>query len=81
MKKYINIFTVLVLGSAMFAQQTPAPKQTEAITIVGATAHIGDGTVVENSNIVFENGKIMSIGGSGSRVPWLYCPRKVLRIG
>lgn len=66
MKKYINIFTMLVLGSALFAQQTPAPNQTEAITIVGVTAHIGDGTIVENCNIVFENGKITSIGGSGS---------------
>lgn len=57
---------MLVLGSAMFAQQTPGPKQTETITIVGATCHIGNGTVLENSNIVFENGKITSIGGSGS---------------
>jgi imidazolonepropionase-like amidohydrolase len=41
-----------------FAQQTPAPQQKEAFTIVGATAHIGDGTVIENSAIVVENGKI-----------------------
>jgi len=41
-----------------FAQQTPAPSQTEAFTIVGATAHIGDGTVIEQSVIVVENGKI-----------------------
>lgn len=41
-----------------FAQQTPAPKQTEAITITGATAHIGNGTVIDNSIIVIENGKI-----------------------
>ena len=57
---------MLVLGSVTFAQQTPAPEQKEAVTIVGATAHIGNGTVIENSNIVFENGKITSIGGSGS---------------
>ncbi len=57
---------MLVLGSTLFAQQTPATEQKEAITIVGATAHIGNGTVIENSNIVFENGKITSIGESGS---------------
>ncbi len=57
---------MLVVGSTLFAQQTPAPEQKEAVTIVGATAHIGNGKIVENSNIVFENGKITSIGGSGS---------------
>lgn len=64
MKKYINILTLLVLGSTLFAQQTPAPKQTEAITITGATAHIGDGTVIENSVLVFEDGKITAIGNA-----------------
>jgi hypothetical protein len=41
-----------------FAQQTPAPKQTEAITIIGATAHIGNGNVIANSIIILEDGKI-----------------------
>ena len=41
-----------------FAQQTPAPKQTEAITIIGATAHIGNGNVIVNSIIILEDGKI-----------------------
>ena len=45
------------------AQQTPAPAQTEAITITGATAHIGNGSVIENSVIVLENGKISIVGG------------------
>jgi len=66
MKKYINILTLLVLGSTVCAQQTPAPKQTEAITITGATAHIGNGTVLENSVLVFENGKITAIGNAST---------------
>ena len=41
-----------------WAQQTPASKQTEAISITGATAHIGDGSVIENCTLVFEDGKI-----------------------
>lgn len=65
MKKYLYSIALLVVGSTL-AQQTPAPDQEEAVTIVGATAHIGDGTIIENSNIVFEDGKITSIGGSGS---------------
>ena len=44
------------------AQQTPAPPQSEAIMIVGATAHIGDGTVIENSAIGFKDGKITFVG-------------------
>ncbi len=66
MKKYINILTLLVMGSTLFAQQTPAPQQTEAITITGATAHIGNGTVIENSVLVFEDGKITAIGNSST---------------
>lgn len=58
-----NIYKLLNIGLMLscviaFAQQTPASKQTEAITIMGATAHIGDGNVIENSIIVIENGKI-----------------------
>lgn len=49
-----------------FAQQTPAPKQTKDFAIVGATAHIGDGTIIENSVIVVSNGKITTIGPEAS---------------
>lgn len=68
MKSFKNIIFVLFVcvGLQAYAQQTPAPTQKGAITITGATAHIGDGTVVENSVIVFENGVITAIGGSGT---------------
>jgi imidazolonepropionase-like amidohydrolase len=49
-----------------FAQQTPADKQTGAISITGATIHVGDGTVIENGTVVFENGKIQAVGNSGT---------------
>lgn len=58
MKTFKYIFILLCCVSFGFAQQTPAPQQKEAFTIVGATAHIGDGTVITNSAIVVENGKI-----------------------
>lgn len=48
------------------AQQTPAPAQKEAISITGVTAHIGDGTVVENATIVFENGEITALGADAA---------------
>ncbi len=65
-----NIYKILNIGLMLscviaFAQQTPAPKQTEAITIMGATAHIGDGKVIENSIIVIENGKITTCADAG----------------
>jgi len=43
------------------AQQTPAPKQNETIAIMGATAHIGDGTIIENSIIILKDGKISTL--------------------
>ena len=59
MKTFKYIFAVLVLSVTLgYAQQTPAPIQTEAITIVGATAHIGNGQVIDNSLIIIEDGKI-----------------------
>ncbi|MDH7911148.1 amidohydrolase family protein [Winogradskyella sp. SYSU M77433] len=58
----INIVLILLCTILGFAQQTPAPKQTKDFAIVGATAHIGNGEVVENSIIVVSNGKITTIG-------------------
>jgi imidazolonepropionase-like amidohydrolase len=65
MKLFASIFCLLA-GLTGFAQQTPAPAQAGAITITGATAHRGDGSVIENSVLVFENGKITAIGGPGT---------------
>lgn len=66
MKLFKNILLAMIIsaGLPLLAQQTPAPKQTETITIKGATAHVGNGTVIENSVIVFENGTIKAIGAS-----------------
>ncbi|MEM6719953.1 MAG: amidohydrolase family protein [Bacteroidota bacterium] len=69
MKNYIYRFVLcatVLFGTFSYAQQTPAPPQSEAISIVGATAHIGNGQVVENATIVFKDGKILRVGTSGS---------------
>lgn len=55
------LFGVLLCGN-FYAQQTPAPTQAEAISIIGATAHIGNGEIIENSLLVFEDGKIVFVG-------------------
>ena len=42
-----SILFILVVGN-LLAQQTPANKQSHAYSIEGATAHIGNGQVIEN---------------------------------
>ena len=64
--KQLLIVVLAIAGFQVLAQQTPAPVQSDAITIKGATAHIGNGQVIENSTIVFENGKITAIGGANT---------------
>lgn len=63
-KLFILVFSLCIAGVTQTdAQQTPAPLQQSAISISGATAHIGNGNIIENATIVFENGKITAIGG------------------
>ncbi|MBT8178307.1 MAG: amidohydrolase, partial [Eudoraea sp.] len=64
MKKLVYIVIALLTGINQngLAQQTPAPAQTQTISITGATAHVGDGTIVENCTLVFEEGKITAMG-------------------
>jgi imidazolonepropionase-like amidohydrolase len=68
---YKHILSSCVLALALVfstqAQQTPAPAQSEAISIVGATAHIGNTEVIENAVIVFEDGKITYVGTDASQ--------------
>ena len=53
---------MLLLSFTAVAQQTPGAKQSGKITIKNATAHVGDGTVINNATIVLNNGEIESIG-------------------
>lgn len=63
-QKIIVLF--LLCTTISFSQQTPADKQNKDIAIIGATTHIGNGNVIENSTIVFSNGKITNIGTANS---------------
>jgi imidazolonepropionase-like amidohydrolase len=58
-----NIFYTIFACSSIFtyAQQTPAPKQTQSILIINGTAHIGNGKIQENALISIQNGKIATI--------------------
>lgn len=64
--KNILLAVTISVGLHAWAQQTPAPAQFETITIKGATAHIGNGTMIENSVIVFSDGKITVMGNAST---------------
>ena len=61
--KNINLYILLLLLTFGFthAQQTPAKKQSNTIAIKGATAHLGNGDVIENSLIIIKDGKLLNV--------------------
>ena len=69
MKKQIiySMLFFLLIGNS-FAQQTPASKQTVAFSIEGATAHLGDGTIIDDSLIMFADGKITFVGSAKMKI-------------
>lgn len=62
--KRINIYIIALLTISFLgsAQQTPAPQQQNTVAIVGATAHIGNGSVLENSLVIFKDGVLQYVG-------------------
>lgn len=68
MKKLIYIAVFFCTIGNSIAQQTPADKQTKALSIEGATAHLGNGTIIENALLMFENGKITWIGSANNKI-------------
>ena len=64
--KNILFAATISVGLHAWAQQTPAAVQSEIITVKGATTHVGNGTVIENSVLVFNNGKITAIGNAST---------------
>src|SRR5690606_25664166 len=61
MKRLQTLLLIMFCGTLSIAQQTPASKQTKTIAIMGATAHIGNGEVIENSLIIFKDGKLQNV--------------------
>jgi imidazolonepropionase-like amidohydrolase len=59
---YSVLLLTILLASTGRAQQTPAPEQSETISITGATLHLGNGQVVENGTITFTDGTITALG-------------------
>ncbi|WP_343485829.1 amidohydrolase family protein [Allomuricauda sp. d1] len=60
-----------------FGQQTPAPAQSEPVAIEGATAHLGNGEVIENALLMFSEGKLTFVGSANARIAR---PEKVIDV-
>ena len=59
--KIAFLLVLMLCVSKTIAQQTPAPKQSKDIAIVGATAHIGNGKVIDKSLIIIKDGKLHTV--------------------
>ncbi len=79
----IFTFFLFLATTSILAQTnsvpTPAKAQSETIVLRGGTAHIGDGKVIENSIIVFENGKI-TMAADATMVKMDFTDKKVIDI-
>lgn len=66
---YISALTLL-LSKSVAAQDDvyPAAKQSKKTAITNTTVHVGNGTVIENGTVVFDNGKI-TYAGAASGAP------------
>ena len=67
MKYYILTLLILITIFAfnLKAQNpSPAPTQNSPILLKGGMVHVGNGTVIENGIITFENGKLTFVGAA-----------------
>jgi imidazolonepropionase-like amidohydrolase len=63
MMRILNSLLIVFLALPASAQLTvPAPQQQEATVILHATAHLGNGRVIEDAAVAFDQGKITFVG-------------------
>lgn len=57
------VLLLFSVGAPLQAQNpVPAPDQSKPIMLRAASIHVGDGTVLEDADILFDEGKIVSVG-------------------
>ena len=67
MKKNICLLLLLTAAKLLHAQNpAPAKPQKESILIMNATAHLGNGQLIQNAVIGFENGKLTLVGDAAT---------------
>ena len=62
MKNILSIFIFLLAINAIAQNPVPAKPQTKRVILFGGTAHLGNGTVIQRSVLIFENGKLTAVG-------------------
>jgi imidazolonepropionase-like amidohydrolase len=68
--KNIFILIVTIVAGVAHAQENvyPAPAQTQPIILAGGTIHVGNGQVIENADLLIENGKISQVTKPGEKI-------------
>ena len=66
MKPTLGVFLFLLVPQAFSQVPVPAKAQEKPILLEGGTAHLGNGKVIENALIAFENGKLTYVGEASS---------------
>lgn len=72
MKHFLSLFLIASLGINAGAQESPAQKppakatEKKSVLLINGTAHLGNGQVIENAVIAFENGKITMVGDAAT---------------
>ncbi|WP_353128911.1 amidohydrolase family protein [Parapedobacter pyrenivorans] len=66
-----GLIAVLFANNSVFAQATiyPAKAQEKPVAITGATIHVGNGQVIEQGTLVFDQGKITYVGATATVPP------------
>ncbi|WP_020538335.1 amidohydrolase family protein [Lewinella cohaerens] len=67
--KHIFLLFATLLSSLLMAQPpVPGAVQAKPIAIVGGTAHLGNGEVIENALVTFDQGKITRVDRASAKV-------------
>lgn len=61
--KLLQILILALMATPLYAQiPAPGAEQSEPIILMNGRAHLGNGEVIENSAVAFENGKLTIVG-------------------
>src|SRR5690348_7528812 len=64
MRKLLLLSFFFFLQTVQAQRPTPAPAQTKSMLVIGATVHVGNGTVIDDGAVGFRNGVIDYVGHS-----------------
>jgi imidazolonepropionase-like amidohydrolase len=81
MKKTYITLLALSLSINLIAQQKPTEKQSKSVLIMNATAHLGNGKVIENAMIGFKDGKLSLVADANTKIDISTYDTKIEAIG